>query len=144
MATVKGPPRRWALAMLGACGWLTLAGCGGLKLVPVSGKVTLGRQPLRGGAVCFVPDASRGNAARVSCVGRLNGEGRYELSTTAVKGSDSGKGAPVGWYKVTLITTLPGAAEIHVDGKYLDPERTPVSVEVVADPSPGAYDIQLE
>jgi hypothetical protein len=43
----------------------------------------------------------------------------------------------------TLITTLPGAPEITVDGRYLDPEQTPLSIEVVATPTPGAYDIQL-
>jgi hypothetical protein len=60
-----------------------------------------------------------------------------------VKGSDSGKGAPLGWYKVTLITTLPGAPEIKVEGRYLDPEKTPWAIEVVADPAPGAYDLAL-
>jgi hypothetical protein len=120
------------------------AGCGGLKLVPVSGTVMLGDKPLQGGAVSFIPDASKGNTARVSCLGRIDSNGHYALSTSAVKGSDSGKGAPVGWYKVTLITTLPGSPEIQVDGQYLDPEKTPLSIEVVADPEPGAYDIKLK
>jgi hypothetical protein len=122
---------------------LTVAGCGGLKLVPVSGKVTLDNKPVHGGGVSFIPDASKGNTARVSCVGRINAQGRYELTTTAVKGSDSGKGAPLGWYKVTLLTTLPGAPEIKVHSKYLDPDKTPLSIEVVADPAPGAYDLKL-
>ena len=144
MATAKGQRGQGVGTILGACALLTLAGCGGLKLVPVSGRVTLGGQPLRGGAVCFVPDASTGNQARVSCVGRIDSQGRYELSTSAVQGSDSGRGAPPGWYKATLITTLPGTPEITVNRQYLDPERTPLHIEVVAEPPPDAYDIKLD
>jgi hypothetical protein len=143
MATAKGRRGRRVGTILCACALLNLAGCGGLKLVPVSGRVTLGDQPLQGGAVCFIPDASKGNQARVSCVGRIDSQGHYELSTSAVQGSDSGRGAPLGWYKVTLITTLPGTPEIRVNGQYLDPERTPLHIEVVADPLPGAYDVKL-
>jgi hypothetical protein len=129
--------------MLCASVLLAVAGCGGLKLVPVSGTVKMGDQPLKGGAVSFIPDPSRGNQARVSCLGRLDSQGRYMLATSALKGSDSGKGAPLGWYKVTLITTLPGSPEITVDGRYLDPERTPWSKEVVADAEPGHYDLEV-
>jgi hypothetical protein len=143
MGTGKVQPGRPVSGILCACGLLTLAGCGGLKLVPVSGRVTLNDKPLNGGGVSFIPDASRGNNARVSCVGRINPQGRYELITTGVKGSDSGKGAPVGWYKVTLITTLPGAPEVTVPGQYTDPDKTPLAVEVVADAPPGAYDLKL-
>ena len=143
MTTAKGRRGRRVGTILCVCALVNLAGCGGLKLVPVSGKVSLGDQPLRGGAVCFIPDASKGNQARVSCVGRIDSQGRYELSTSAVQGSDSGKGAPLGWYKVTLITTLPGTPEIAVDRQYLDPEKTPLAFEVVAEPSPGTYDIKL-
>ena len=122
---------------------LAAAGCGGLKLVPVSGTVMLGDQPLHGGGVCFIPDASQGNQARVSCVGRINAQGRYELSTSSVQGSESGRGAPLGWYKVTLLTTLPGSPEITVDRRYLDAETTPLRIEVVANASPGTYDLKL-
>jgi hypothetical protein len=143
MGTGKVQLGRPVSGILCAWGLLALAGCGGLKLVPVSGRVTLNDKPLNGGGVSFIPDASKGNNARVSCVGRITPQGRYELTTTAVKGSDSGKGAPVGWYKVTLITTLPGSPEITVDRKYTDPDRTPWSVEVLADAPPGAYDLKL-
>jgi hypothetical protein len=142
-STVKVLLHRRVLPILCACGLLALAGCGGLKLVPVSGKVMLGDKPLKGGGVSFIPDASKGNTARVSCTGRIDSQGHYQLATSAVRGSDSGKGAPLGWYKVTLLTTLPGSPEISVNSKYLDPETTPLSVEVVADPSPGAYDLKL-
>jgi hypothetical protein len=144
MGAAKVPLGRPVWSVLGACAVLALAGCGGLKLVPVSGKVTLDGKPLKGGGVSFVPDASKGNNAKgFSCTGRINGQGRYELGTSAVKGSDSGKGAPLGWYKVTLVTTLPGSPEITVNPKYLDAATTPLAVEVVADPKEGAYDLQL-
>jgi hypothetical protein len=135
---------QWRVGRL-LCAWgiVAVAGCGGLKLVPVSGTVKMGDQPLKGGAVSFIPDPSRGNHAHVSCLGRLDSQGRYTLTTSAVKGSDSGKGAPLGWYKVTLITTLPGAPEIKIDGTYLDPEKTPWEVEVVDHPEPGKYDFQV-
>jgi hypothetical protein len=120
-----------------------LTGCGGLNLVPVSGKVMLGNKPLTGGAVSFNPDPAKGNNARVMCIGRINAQGRYELTTSGVNGSDTGKGAPLGWYKVTLITTLPGEQPIPVHSKYTDPERTPLSIEVVAEPSQGAYDLTV-
>jgi hypothetical protein len=121
----------------------TLAGCGGLKLVPVSGKVTVDGKPPTGAAVSFVPDASKGNNARVSCMGRISPDGRYELTTNGVTKSETGKGAPLGWYKVTLVTTLPGSPEITVNPKYLDADQTPLSVEVVADPKEDAYDLKL-
>jgi hypothetical protein len=144
MITGQARFNRRILPILWASALATAAGCGGLKLVPVAGTVTAADgKPLQGGAVCFSPDASKGNQARVSCRGRIDSHGHYALSTSAVQGADSGKGAPLGWYKVTLITTLPGAPEIKVDSQYLDPEKTPLSIEVVADPAPNAYDIKL-
>jgi hypothetical protein len=144
MAMVTVGLGRPVWSLLCACALLTLAGCGGLKLVPVSGKVTRPGQPLSGGAVSFVPDASKGNTARLSCMGRIGPDGRYELTTTGVTRSETGKGAPLGWYKVTLLTTLPGAADIKVDPRYTDPATTPLSKEVVANPEPGHYDLKLE
>ena len=35
------------------CGLLALAGCGGVKRVPVSGTVTVGDQPLKAGKIVF-------------------------------------------------------------------------------------------
>jgi hypothetical protein len=138
------PSGRAVFCLLCGCGLLTLPGCGGLKLYPVSGGVTLDGKPLSQCTVCFNPDASKGNALTVSCVGRLDAQGHYALRTIAVKGSDGGAGAPPGWYKVTLLTGLPGDPEISVNPIYLDANKTPLSVEVVADPKPGAYDIAIK
>jgi hypothetical protein len=136
--------RGWA--SLWACGLLILAGCsGGLKKTSVSGKVTINGQPLTSGRVLFFPDEEKGNEARVGCVGRLDGEGHYELRTSAMKGSDSGPGAPPGWYKV-IVQDLQGKNEVEqkVHPKYLNEKTTPLSIEVVADPPPGHYDIDLK
>ena len=54
---------------------------------------------------------------------------------------ENGLPAPLGWYKVTLITTLPGTPEIAVAARYLDAVQTPWSKEVVADPPPDHYDL---
>ncbi len=126
--------------------WILLAaaGCGSnFKLVPVSGKVTLDGKPLRGGGVNFVPDAAKGSTHRVGCAGRIDGQGHFHLTTSSVQASESGPGAPTGWYKVTLMTTLPGSPEIEVPARYLDVAQTPLAVEVVANPEPDAYNIGL-
>jgi hypothetical protein len=142
MATAKAQQARPVLLGFCALGLLSLPGCGGLKLVSVSGKVMLGDKPLTHGAVSFNPDASKGNTARVMCVGRINAQGHYELTTSGMRGADTGKGAPRGWYKVTLIT-FPGDQPLPVHSKYTDPDTTPLSVEVVANPAPGAYDFKV-
>jgi hypothetical protein len=56
---------------------------------------------------------------------------------------ENGKGAPLGWYKVTLITTLPGQPVIEVNDRYVDFDQTPLTIEVIADPAPDRYDLKL-
>jgi hypothetical protein len=127
-----------------AVGLLALAGCGGPKLVSVSGKVTVGGQPLTTGQVLFSPDPSKGNNARVACVGRLDDQGRFELSTAGVTGSERGKGAPLGWYKVTIRKQL-NSTEMspRINPDCFDESKTPLSVQVVASPQAGAYDFEV-
>jgi hypothetical protein len=128
--------------ILFACGFLTLAGCGGPKLVPVSGTVMLDGKPLSHCGVSFSADTSKGNKGALSSVGRLDARGQYTLRTFGVKASEGGTGAPVGWYKVTL-RVGPGDPDLKVNPNYLDPNKTPLSIEVVADPAPDAYDLKL-
>jgi hypothetical protein len=124
---------------------LALTGCGGLRLVPVSGKVTVGGKPLQTGRVCFVPDGSRGNNAQVACVGGIGKDGRYELNTAGAVGSEKGKGAPPGWYKVTLMNkTGSTALNSQVKAVYFDEIKTPLSKEVVAGAPAGHYDIDFK
>jgi hypothetical protein len=131
------------LYVLCAGGLLTLTGCSRFKLYPVSGTAMLDGKPLTHCTVNFNPDASKGNTFPVSCVGKLDGQGHFKLRTLAVKASEGGPGAPLGWYKVTLLTNLPGEPEINVNPKYLDVNKTPLSVEIVENPQPGAYDLTL-
>jgi len=135
--------------LIAACSTLLVAflttGCGGsgATLHPVSGKVTADDQPLPKGSVRFVPDASKGNTAKEEPVGEIGAGGVYTLLSTG------GAGAPAGWYKVSVISadtpdsTKPLAAKSYVGKKYNDPQTSGLSVEVVASPSPGAYDLKV-
>jgi hypothetical protein len=131
---------RAALRVLGvlcACGASAASGCGGPKHVPVVGKATVNGKPLAGLVISFNPDPDKGNDARVSCMGRIGADGQYSLI------SDDGfkvtKGARLGWYKVTLSSPDDEAMPVHK--KYTDFRKTDLTVEVVADPQPGAYDL---
>jgi hypothetical protein len=132
-----------------ALGMLLQAGCGtGPRRVPASGTVTIDGKPLEGGILYFNPDTSKGNNARVSCTSAVR-DGRFELRTDGIERSDSGTGAPLGWYKVSLRVNMPGekpvlpGPAIDVNPLYLDPKTTPLEIEVVENPEPGAYDLKL-
>jgi hypothetical protein len=126
-------------AFLCACVVMTTVGCGGPKHVPVVGKATVDGKPLAGLVISFNPDPEKGNDARVSCMGRIGADGQYSLI------SDDGfkvtKGARLGWYKVTL--SSPDDAVMPVNKKYTDFRKTNLTVEVIADAKPGAYDLEF-
>jgi hypothetical protein len=124
-----------------------LAGCGGVRRLPVSGTVTLDGEPLDGGILTFCPIAAMGNNAQISCTSPVKG-GHYELQTVGITDGDSGKGVPLGWYKVVLKTPNLSnkknpQAPANVNNKYKSVETTPISVEVKENPEPGAYDFKL-
>jgi hypothetical protein len=127
------------LGILCACGAMTAAGCGGPKHVPVVGKATVNGKPLSGLVISFNPDPAKGNEARVSCMGRIGANGEYTLI------SDDGfkvtKGARPGWYKVTL--SAPDEESMPVNKKYTAFKTTDLTIEVVDDPQPGAYDLEF-
>ena len=129
------------LRVLFACGLMAVAGCGGPRVVAVAGTATADGQPLTRGVVSFNPDPARGNTARVACRGRIQGDGRYELYTD--DGSRVLKGAPVGWYKVTVAATPGDEKPLPVNNKYTDFDKTDLAVEVVAKAAPGAYDLKF-
>jgi hypothetical protein len=147
MAT-KMVRRGWLpLAVLCAFGLTSLAGCGGVKRLPVTGTVTLDGRPVNGGLLTFSPDSAKGNAAKISCTSPVR-EGRYDLETVGITRNDSGPGVPPGWYKVTyqmldLGTKKKPQAEVQVNDKFKNVETTPLSVEVKDNPEPGAYDFKL-
>ena len=142
MASVLARGGRLPSALVGVLGLAALAGCSGeFKRVPVSGTATLDGKPFSGGVIHFYPDSTKGNNHRVDCLGPVR-DGKFTLQTTAVRDPDSGSGAPVGWYKVYLYTDVPGF-DLKIDPKFTDPEKTTISVEVVENPSPGAYDVKF-
>jgi hypothetical protein len=125
------------------CGAVVLAGCeASVKRVPVTGTVTLDGQPLSGGVLLFHPNEAKGNTSRVSCTGPVN-NGKFNLVTSGVTKNETGSGAPLGWYKVTLLTDLPGTKPIAVHPKYLKAESTPLEVEITDNPPAGAYDFKM-
>jgi hypothetical protein len=124
--------------VLWACGALAAAGCGP-KHVHVSGTATVDGKPVSGLLVSFNADPAKGNDARVSCVGRVGADGKYSLVSD--DGSKVTKGARLGWYKVTV--SAPDDGRLPVNKKYTDFRQTDLSVEVVAEPQPGAYDLKF-
>jgi len=141
--TTKSPRRsRLGWSLVCALGLVVTSGCAdGIKRVPVAGTVTLDGRPFSGGVLHFYPDPAKGNTHRVDCLSPVRG-GKFTLLTTAIKDSDSGTGAPIGWYKVYLYTDIPGV-NVDIHPRFTDPEKTTVSVEVVENPAPDAYDIKF-
>jgi hypothetical protein len=130
---------------------VAFTGCGGSgpKLTSVKGKVTIGGTDLKAGVVTFIPDTLKGNKnAKGPAIGKINSDGTYTLTT---EGKD---GAPLGWYKVTVVTKMPGMDAGQpdvgkpdmggdVNASYASSETTPLHVEVVATPQPGQYDLKV-
>lgn len=95
----------------------TLAGCGGGQpdgVAPVSGRVTLGGQPLSGAIVTFLPVQQGASTS----LGRTDDEGRFTL----LYGGNI-QGAQVGQHRVTITTFSRGNPDA-------DPPR-PASAEKV-------------
>lgn len=141
-------------ALLMACFFLAwaAAGCGG-STYPVAGRVLLDNKPLvaRSAVVLFKPNAARGNQSSFEPAGQVDGDGNYTLLT-------NGKpGAPPGWYRV-IVTALDEppqhprgphreqrpVARSLMPARYGQAATTPLAVEVVESPDPGAYDLKLE
>ncbi len=122
------------------------------RTVPVSGRVTFNNEPVtaKTTVVLFKPDASRGNTSPFEPSGTVDADGRYTLTTNGKKG------APPGWYRV-VVTARGEGAPVHPKGpgqhrpvavsllpaRYGQPQTSGLSVEVVDDPAPGAYDLKL-
>jgi hypothetical protein len=139
------------LVLLAVCSCALTVGCGGtyidgVRLYPVSGTILVDGKPLTDvpqGGVSFHPDAAKGNTSMHIPTGKIQADGRYELMTGGKRG------APAGWYKVRVsafanrIEEGPVTPRYILDPKYYSPEKTDLSIEVVADPSPGRYDLNV-
>ena len=129
------------IVVLVAC---VLPGCGGggVKLAPVEGDVSLDGKPVPGGRLTFIPDAGQANPPSFRVFGNTDRQGHYRVE------SDHGRGAPVGAYRVVVLSPLP-TADMPKDLEpippiYQDENRTPLKV-VVSEGAPAhAYDLQLK
>src|SRR5262245_25572507 len=108
------------LTLFGACGVVMAAGCGGPKIVPVSGVATMDGKPFGGFVVTFNPDTSKGPPGRMDCSARLGSDGRYSIQMD--DGFKQRKGMPPGWYKVTIWS--PDDKPIPVNKKYTNINST--------------------
>jgi hypothetical protein len=132
-----------AAALAGAA--LALAGCGddsGIPpCVPVSGLVTLDGKPLTDGTVIFLGATEKGGPTGYEPVALIDAQGTYSLVTRHKPG------APPGKYKVVVYWDVPGAGwqkpQSRLPARYSDHAHTPLAVEVVKDPAPGAYDLAM-
>lgn len=123
------------------------AGCSDKEtFYPVSGKILLEGKPLTGvgqGSVSFRGDTVKGNATMHQPTGAIGPSGEYELLTVGRKG------APPGWYKVVVsayankLEEGPVPPRLLLEKKYYSEEMTDLSIEVVAQPAPGLYDLKV-
>ena len=114
--------------ILGAFALTCVAGCGGVRRIPVSGTVTLDGVPINGGYLELSPDSAKGNTAKIICKSRIQ-EGHYNLETSGIDRRESGSGVPLGWYKVTFrnqqSTKKHPVPWINVHEKYTNVTTTP-------------------
>ncbi len=119
------------------------------KTVPVAGTVTVSGQPLHldrraFGKVWYYPDAAKGNGTPQVAFGTIDAEGNYRLFTRGREGA-----AP-GWYRVMVVATEQSdpsrpsrPRRCFVSTRYGALETSGLSVQVVEEPAPGAYDLHL-
>jgi hypothetical protein len=127
------------LALVLCLGAVVAVGGCGERRVEVSGKVTVDGKPLISNActIMFAPD--KGNPLQKIPSAPLDEKGSYRISTG---GQD---GIPPGWYRVYVAfdARQSKGKPPPFHPKYLDAAKSPLSIEVVANPQPGAYDLDL-
>lgn len=114
-------------------------------LFPVKGQVRLEGQILSTGSVSLRPDEP---GRWQHPTGLIGADGVYSVFT------DHREGAPPGRYKVVVFahetlqsragTAAPGLPKSLISTRYHDPQTTPLAINVVAQPAPGAYDLELK
>jgi hypothetical protein len=147
---IRGSCGRCLPALVSAAFLAAFSSCGkseGDDFLPVAGTVKLEGELLSVGAVSFRPDASKGNKSLHIPTGEINPQGSYELVTIGRKG------APAGWYKVLVYadanalidgnSSRPPTPKWMMHEKYTEEGTTPLSIEVVEKPTPGAYDLSV-
>jgi len=151
-------PGWWLAQVAGLCLLLAGVGCGkqgGAKLYPVEGKILSGGKPVTVGVITFYP---QNKDTKEKPMATITPEGTYKITTNGKEG------APLGRYKVTVSTMVPPGSDVPapsstpikkdkgprpqgstvpVNFRYLSPDSSPLTIEVVADPQSGAYDLKL-
>jgi len=124
-----------------------VVGCGGPRVAPVSGRVTLGGKALVNATVIFEPQSSR-NAPGPGSHGKTNSNGEYTLKLM----TGDQDGALIGTHKVSITayegddSVVPSSAGVNVFRHRLVPEeynaRSQLTFEVTARGSTDAnFDI---
>jgi hypothetical protein len=122
------------------------AGCGpdGPKLVTVKGRVTLkDGSPIKFGHVILHADRAKGNNSKEVSQGTIR-DGEYTIMTGAREG------APVGAYRVSIEAAAevdernPYFTKWFADEKYVNPNTSKLTMDVVEQPESGRYDFKLD
>jgi len=105
----------------------------------VTGKVTVDGKPLGGKliTILFAPD--KGNPIQKIPAAAVEPDGTYVMRTGATGG------VPLGWYKVHIHWDSKNAQgqPCPVHPRFLEAGLSTLSIEVVAKPQPGAYDLKF-
>ena len=123
--------------------FITLAaGCGGERLEPVEGRISVNGKPLPRAGLLFKPI---GDAMPVEPAGNVEADGVYKIFT------NKRPGAPAGSYKVIVIAQEPIDPDNPyvprsslIDTKYNTEATTDLTIEVRAGAPAGAYDLDLK
>ena len=117
---------------------LACVGCGE-KRAEVSGKVTVDGKPLNSKliTILFAPD--KGNPLKTIPSAAVDENGNYTMATGGTGG------VPLGWYRVHVHWDSKNAKgqPCPVHPRFLESGLTTLSVEVVKNPQPGAYDLKF-
>jgi hypothetical protein len=117
---------------------LACVGCGE-KRAEVSGKVTVDGKPLNSKliTILFAPD--KDNPIKKIPAAAVDENGNYTMMTGATGG------VPLGWYRVHVHWDSKNAQgqRCPVHPRFLEAGLTTLSIEVVANPQPGAYDLKF-
>ncbi|MFO0935240.1 MAG: hypothetical protein U0798_01855 [Gemmataceae bacterium] len=127
----------WALCFLGCSS-------NGPAFHPVKGTVTFkDGTPIKYGQIVFYPDPSRGNSSREICQGTIR-EGEYVLRT------GTREGVPPGAYRVGIEAAVgadeknPYYRKLATHERYINPDRSALTAEVIDRPEQGRYNFQLD
>ena len=127
-------------------GLICQAGCSKRpKLAEVSGRITMGGQPLADIEIKFIPDPEEGNSGRYS-IGKTDSEGFYQMEYF----DESKKpGVSIGVNRIVLrdlVSAYSGRDDVPIPSRigqdYSRAATTPLSYEVVAGPQEFNIDLK--